>query len=141
MIMIVPYNMYSDTHIGITAPPRLMDTNVSQTGVDEQGTHTSKSEVSFRDTWTISRRIRYNGIFTKLPNTIKRTMASAEIQENPSLVKAAPIIPKIIKGMKIMASPIRSTIMRIEIGPAEKKRTPPLMTIPHTPGFVQIIAA
>ena len=141
MIMIAPYIMYSDTHIGITAPPRFMDTMVSQTGVDAQGTQTSKSEISFWYTWTISRRIRYIGIFTKLPNTIKMTSASAEIQENPSLVKAAPMIPRTSKGMRIIASPTRRIIMSMEIGPAEKKRTLSLMTTPQTPGFVQIIAA
>ena len=77
--------------------------------------------------------MRYTGIFTKLPNIISRITASAEVQENPSLVNAGPIIPRINSGRIRIKSTKRMIIAITEIGVAEKIRMPSLKIIPALP--------
>jgi hypothetical protein len=77
--------------------------------------------------------MRYTGIFTKLPIIISTTTARAEVQEKPSLVNAAPIIPRINSGRMRINSKRRMMIAITEIGVAEKIRMPSLKIIPSLP--------
>ena len=140
--MIAWYIKYSDNTYRNNSTPEVNRDTLSPRPGGGQETDTSQSVASFWDTRTISRRIRYTGILTKLPNTINSTTASAEIQENPSRVNAAPIIPRMNNGIRRITRPMRRIIARTEIGPAEKKRIPSAHDqSPHIPGFVQTIAA
>jgi hypothetical protein len=119
VIRIAWYSIYTETARGMTAPPRLTKIVVSHTGEGELCKYSPVIEDSGGGIRIMSRRILYTGIFTKLPNNIRKTIASAEIHENPNRVNAAPITPRISSGTMRITRAIKRTIANIESGPAE----------------------
>jgi hypothetical protein len=75
--------------------------------------------------------MRYTGIFTKLPKIIRRMTTSAEIHEKPSLIKAAPISPRMNRGMIRTKRPRRMMTAITETGKADRIRIPSLTIIPY----------